>query len=222
MGRWDVAGVRRVLRGRQHHRRSAGRWPDGRPASVPGPRPRRSARGPARMGLGSGRPVYPGRRRAPRMPAQLRAADGIRSGRRGTRCPDGFRDRVGARGRRPGPVPAGVLRSGVRDDQDGRALRLLPRPDGGAHRRVGRGPPAAPGVRRRAVRGVDRTAGPGGCGRPRAAGPRDHSGGIPAARAGRFVRARGRGRVWSATASTCISRCTATATCWPAGPVPMA
>ena len=26
-------------------------------------------------------------------------------------------------------------------------------------------------------------------------------------------------RVWSATASTCISRCTAMATCWPAGPV---
>ena len=141
--------------------------PGWRPAAVPGPRPARRPGGAAGLGVGAGGPVHPGRRRAPRVPAQLRATGGGGGGRRRTRRPDGLRGRVGGGDRRGRGVPSGVQRSGVRDDPDGRAVGLLPRPADRARRRVGGGAAAAPGVRRGAVRALGRAARPGGAPRTR-------------------------------------------------------
>ena len=215
LGRRHVAGVRRVLRRRQHHVGPARR------------RARLATCGCTRTSTGSSRlaaqpgwawaPVdrftqdgeeHPGCQRSFARQAAAEAADD------GLDVKMGFEVEWVVGTDAGGEFRAGVQRSGVRHDPDGRAVGLLPRPADRARRGVGGGAAAAPGVRRGAVRALRRTARPGGAPRTRCCSCGRRCGRCPAGTAWRRRSPRPSWPARSATASTCTCRCaTAGSTC---------
>ena len=153
------------------------RQPRRRPAAAPGSGPAHRAVRAARLGLGAGRPLHPGRRAVRRLPAAVRPADGASA--RPTRgSPPGWRSRSS------GPCRRGEATEEFTAACTGPAYgmtRLVElsdyaaRPAGRVARAGRAGRAGAPRVLRRAVRGVGRAARPGRRRRPQRAGPADRS-----------------------------------------------